>query len=47
MRDGKQAPTVPVTAEEIMSTPEFALGVLDRRAGRGFRHVSGWSINQV
>jgi hypothetical protein len=36
-RDGDQIPTRPVTACEIMSSPTFALGVADARAGLGFR----------
>jgi hypothetical protein len=32
-----QVPIIPTTIEEIMSTREFALGVIDGRAGRGYR----------
>src|SRR5262249_3644510 len=34
---GKQVATFPTTIEEIMNTREFALGVIDGRAGRGHR----------
>jgi len=33
LREGAQIPTRPVTALEIMSAPEFALGIADTRAG--------------
>jgi len=33
----QQVPTSPTTIEEIMATREFALGVIDGRAGRGYR----------
>jgi hypothetical protein len=34
-----QVPTAPTTVRAIMSTPEFALGVADARAGRPYRHA--------
>jgi hypothetical protein len=37
LRDGDQVPTRPVTVLEIMSSPAFALGVADARAGLGHR----------
>jgi hypothetical protein len=37
LRDGAQVPTRPTTIDEIMSSPKFALGVADVRAGRGIR----------
>jgi hypothetical protein len=37
LRDGDQIPTPVTTLREIMSSPTFALGVEDVRAGRGFR----------
>ena len=37
LREGDQIPTRPVTIFEIMSAPEFALGVTDARAGRPYR----------
>ncbi len=36
LRDGDQIPTYPVTIRQIMSTPEFALGVADARGGRRY-----------
>ena len=36
LRDGAQIPTWPVTVQEIMSDPKFALGVADVRANRGY-----------
>jgi hypothetical protein len=33
----RQVPVFPTTIEEIMNTREFALGVIDGRAGRGHR----------
>jgi hypothetical protein len=35
-REGDQVPTRLTTVEEIMSSPMFALGVADTRAGRGY-----------
>ena len=32
--DGDQVPTMPVSAQWIMSQPTFALGAADARAGR-------------
>ena len=44
LREGDQIPTRPVTALEIMSAPEFALGVADARAGRPYRPgYDAWS----
>jgi hypothetical protein len=34
--EGDQVPTQPVSIEEIMSAPYFALGVADVRAGRPY-----------
>jgi hypothetical protein len=43
----RQVPTFPATIEEIMSTPEFVLGVNDGRAGRGHRSAyTTWGTNQ-
>jgi len=43
----EQVPTFPITIEEIMSAHEFALGVIDGRAGRGHRSAyATWGINQ-
>jgi hypothetical protein len=36
LRQGDQIPTCPVTINEIMSDPTFALGVVDARAGRPY-----------
>jgi hypothetical protein len=36
LRDGDQVPTQPTTILEIMSSPAFALGVADARAGRPY-----------
>ena len=45
--EGGQVPTQPVTVCEIMSSPEFALGVVDVRAGRLYRAAyDGWDTNQ-
>jgi hypothetical protein len=47
LREGEQVPTDFITIEEIMSTPEFALGALDLRAGRGYRAAyATWDGNQ-
>ena len=44
LRKGDQVPTRVVTADEIMSSPEFALGVADARAGRGYHpDYDGWA----
>jgi hypothetical protein len=44
LREGAQIPTRPVTVLEIMSAPEFALGVADARAGRPYRpSYDAWS----
>jgi hypothetical protein len=41
-----QVPTVPVAIPEIMETPEFALGVADARAERGYRNAyQAWHSN--
>jgi hypothetical protein len=37
LRDGDQIPTRRTTVREIMSSPTFALGVADVRAGRAHR----------
>jgi hypothetical protein len=37
LRDGDQIPTRRTTVREIMSSPAFAWGVADVRAGRGHR----------
>jgi hypothetical protein len=37
LRDGDQVPTKMTTVLEVMSQPHFALGVADKRAGRGYR----------
>ena len=43
----KQVPTSPTTIEAIMMTPHFALGVVDRRAGRGYRSAyATWGIDE-
>jgi len=42
-----QVPTRPTTLEKIMSSPEFALGAIDARAGRGYRNAyATWSGNR-
>jgi hypothetical protein len=42
----KQVPTSPTTIEKIMNTREFALGVIDRRAGRPHRSdYATWGID--
>jgi hypothetical protein len=44
---GKQVPTFPTTIEKIMDTREFALGVIDARAGRGHRSdYATWDIDR-
>jgi hypothetical protein len=35
-REGQQVPTILATVEQIMSSPYFARGVADVRAGRGY-----------
>jgi hypothetical protein len=43
----KQVPTSPTTIEKIMNTREFALGVIDGRAGRGHRSAyATWGIDE-
>ncbi len=45
-REGEQIPTRLVTLEQIMSTREFEFGVVDARAGRGYRAAYGqWKPN--
>jgi hypothetical protein len=42
----KQIPTLPTTIDEIMATPEFAIGVADARQGRGYRRdYQAWRTN--
>lgn len=42
-RRGDQLPTTTTTAERVMSSPQFARGVADVRAGRGFpRDYDTW-----
>jgi hypothetical protein len=46
LRPGDQIPTRPVTLEEIMGRPQFALGVADARAARRYhRDYDLWSTN--
>jgi hypothetical protein len=46
LREGDQIPTRLVSFVEIMSQPEFALGVADARAGRPYRSAYGaWRTN--
>ena len=41
-----QVPTSDTTIEEVMSSPYFALGVADQRAGRGYRSAyTTWKGN--
>jgi hypothetical protein len=41
-----QVPTSGTTIEEVMSSPYFALGVADQRAGRGHRSAfATWGID--
>jgi hypothetical protein len=42
-----QVPVLPTTVEAIMSTREFALGVLDGRAGRPHRSAyATWGVDE-
>jgi hypothetical protein len=42
----EQVPTQPVSIEEIMASPTFALGVGDGRAGRSYREsYQNWDID--
>jgi hypothetical protein len=44
---GAQVPTFLTTIDAIMSTPEFVLGVIDARAGRGHRSdYATWNTNR-
>jgi hypothetical protein len=44
----RQVPIFPVTVEEIMSTREFAFGVIDGRAGRAHRGAyATWGIAAI
>jgi hypothetical protein len=46
MKSSKQVATYPTTILAIMSSLHFALGVADRRAGRGYRSAyATWDIN--
>ena len=46
MKSGKQVATSSTTVEAIMSSPHFALGVADRRAGCGYRSAyATWDID--
>jgi hypothetical protein len=46
MKPGDQIPEFPTTIRKIMSSPYFALGATDRRAGRGYRAAYGtWITN--
>jgi hypothetical protein len=43
----EQVPTLPVSAETIMSQPEFSAGVADARAGRSTRPAyDDWGVNE-
>jgi hypothetical protein len=43
----EQEPTQEATLEWVMNKPEFALGVLDQRAGRGYRAAyATWGVNE-
>src|SRR6516164_3223430 len=43
----QQVPTSPTTVEAIMATREFALGVIDGRAGRGHRSdYATWGVDE-
>jgi hypothetical protein len=43
----KQVSTFPTTIEKIMSTREFALGVIDGRAGRPHRGAyATWGVDE-
>jgi hypothetical protein len=45
-REGAQIPTRATTAEEIMSSPTFALGAADVRAGRSMhKSYDQWHTN--
>ena len=42
-----QVPTSLTTIDAIMNTPEFALGMIDGRAGRGHRSAyATWGIDE-
>jgi hypothetical protein len=44
---GAQVPEMPTTIDAVMNTREFALGVIDARAGRGHRnHYATWGIDE-
>lgn len=46
LREGDQVPTRPITIREIMASTEFARGVNDARAHRGYPHdFDDWAAN--
>jgi hypothetical protein len=46
LRDGDQIPTRPATIDQIMASPEFALGAADARRGDSYRDsYQGWHTN--
>jgi hypothetical protein len=46
MKSSGQVPVFPTTIQEIMSSPYFAFGAADRRAGRGYRAAyTVWDTN--
>jgi hypothetical protein len=47
LHDGDQIPTVPITIDQIMAAPEFAIGVADARAGRAYHsNYEAWHGNR-
>jgi hypothetical protein len=46
MKSDTQVPTTPTSIVSVMSSPYFALGVADQRAGRAYRSAyATWRIN--